>query len=129
VADVALLGGGVIGGGWAARFLLNGLDVRLYDPDPEAAANVQEMLANARRAYARLTLAPLPAEGSLAVPRRPRRLSRAPASCRRARPSASRSRERRLPRAPPRWSPRTPESVRHDRWACCITILFLRDVL
>ena len=34
---VALLGGGVIGGGWAARFALNGVDVRLYDPAPEAA--------------------------------------------------------------------------------------------
>ena len=33
---VALLGGGVIGGGWAARFALNGVDVRLYDPAPEA---------------------------------------------------------------------------------------------
>ena len=31
---VGLLGGGVIGGGWAARFLLNGVDVRLYDPAP-----------------------------------------------------------------------------------------------
>ena len=30
---VGLLGGGVIGGGWAARFLLNGVDVLLFDPD------------------------------------------------------------------------------------------------
>jgi carnitine 3-dehydrogenase / betainyl-CoA thioesterase len=61
---VALLGGGVIGAGWAARFLLNGVDVRLYDP---ASSAVDEVLANARRAYVRLTLAPLPAEGSLVV--------------------------------------------------------------
>jgi carnitine 3-dehydrogenase len=61
---VGLLGGGVIGAGWAARFLLNGVDVRLYDP---ASSAVDEVLANARRAYARLTLAPLPAEGSLVV--------------------------------------------------------------
>ena len=32
----AIIGGGVIGGGWAARFLLNGWDVRVFDPDPEA---------------------------------------------------------------------------------------------
>ncbi len=64
-AHVGLLGGGVIGGGWAARFLLNGVDVRLYDPDPDAPRKLDEMLANARRAYARLTLAPLPAEGAL----------------------------------------------------------------
>jgi carnitine 3-dehydrogenase len=62
---VGLLGGGVIGGGWAARFLLNGHDVQLYDPDPQAPRKVEEMLANARRATARLTLAPLPAEGRL----------------------------------------------------------------
>jgi carnitine 3-dehydrogenase / betainyl-CoA thioesterase len=55
----------VIGGGWAARFLLNGVDVRLFDPDPEAARRVDAMLDNARRAYRRLTLAPLPAEGEL----------------------------------------------------------------
>jgi carnitine 3-dehydrogenase len=62
---VALLGGGVIGGGWAARFMLNGIDVRLYDPDPEAERKVDQVLENARRAYARLTLAPLPPEGTL----------------------------------------------------------------
>jgi carnitine 3-dehydrogenase len=61
---VGLLGGGVIGAGWAARFLLNGVDVRLYDP---ASSSVEEVLAQARRAYTRLTLAPLPAEGSLVL--------------------------------------------------------------
>jgi carnitine 3-dehydrogenase len=64
---VGLLGGGVIGGGWTARFLLNGVDVRLFDPDPEAARNIEAMLRNARRAYAKLTLAPLPAEGELTL--------------------------------------------------------------
>jgi carnitine 3-dehydrogenase len=64
---MGLLGGGVIGGGWAARFVLNGIDVRLYDPDPDAGRKVGEMLDNARHAYAGLTLAPLPAEGSLTV--------------------------------------------------------------
>jgi carnitine 3-dehydrogenase len=67
--SVALLGGGVIGGGWAARFLLNGVDVRLFDPDPEAARKVDAVLAGARRAYRRLTLAPLPAEGVLTLVR------------------------------------------------------------
>lgn len=62
---MGLLGGGVIGAGWAARFVLNGVDVRLYDPDPEAERKVRETIENARRAYGRLTLAPLPAEGSL----------------------------------------------------------------
>jgi carnitine 3-dehydrogenase len=67
VRTVGLLGGGVIGGGWAARFVLNGLDVRLYDPDPDAPRRVEQVLANARRAYAKLTLAPLPREGTLTI--------------------------------------------------------------
>src|SRR5947199_5920017 len=65
VTRVGLLGGGVIGGGWAARFVLNGVDVRLYDPDPEAPRKVGRVLEHARRAYARLTLVPLPPEGAL----------------------------------------------------------------
>ena len=43
--------------------MLHGVDVRLYDPDPEAARRVGEMLDNARRAWGRLTLMPLPREG------------------------------------------------------------------
>ncbi len=64
---VGLLGGGVIGGGWAARFLLNGVDVVLFDPDPEAPRKVGEVIANARRAFAKLTMAPMPVEGSLRI--------------------------------------------------------------
>ena len=63
--SVALLGGGVIGAGWAARFVLNGCDVRLFDPAAEAGTRAAEVLADARSAYERLTLAPLPAEGEL----------------------------------------------------------------
>src|SRR5919108_6151700 len=65
-STVALLGGGVIGGCWAARFALNGVDVRLYDPAPDAERTIGEVLDNARRALRRLTLAPLPDEGSIA---------------------------------------------------------------
>jgi hypothetical protein len=64
---VGLLGGGVIGGGWAARFLLNGHDVVMYDPDPEASRKVGEVLANARRAFAQLTPVTLPTEGTLRI--------------------------------------------------------------
>jgi len=64
---VALLGGGVIGAGWAARFVLNGCDVRLYDPAPGVGDRAAEVLADARAAYEQLTLAPLPREGDLRV--------------------------------------------------------------
>jgi len=56
---VGLLGGGVIGGGWAARFALNGWDVKLYDPDLDSKRKVDEMLINARTA--------LPREGKVTV--------------------------------------------------------------
>src|SRR4051794_36393511 len=64
-AAVGLLGGGVIGGGWAARFLLHGWDVKLFDPAPEAERRVRDLVENARRAYAKLSLAPRPPEGRL----------------------------------------------------------------
>jgi len=62
---IAAIGGGVIGGGWIARFVLNGHDVAVYDPHPEAQRIVGEVLANASRAYARLFNAPLPEPGRI----------------------------------------------------------------
>ncbi len=64
---VGLLGGGVIGAGWAARYLLSGMDVRIYDPSPDAAGRLAGVVDGARRAVQRLTLAPLPPEGTLTV--------------------------------------------------------------
>ncbi len=61
----AIVGGGVIGGGWAARFLLNGWDVRVFDPDPEAERKIGEVLDNARRALPGLSDVALPPEGRL----------------------------------------------------------------
>jgi carnitine 3-dehydrogenase len=55
---VALVGGGVIGGGWAGRLVENGVDVIVYDPHRDAERRVREALENAERAWARLTLAP-----------------------------------------------------------------------
>ncbi|MFY9211207.1 MAG: carnitine 3-dehydrogenase [Aestuariivita sp.] len=63
----AIVGGGVIGGGWAARFLLNGWDVRVFDPDPEAERKIGEVLANARRSLPGLSDVPLPSEGRLSL--------------------------------------------------------------
>jgi carnitine 3-dehydrogenase len=61
----AIIGGGVIGGGWAARFLLNGWDVAVFDPDPQAERKIGEVLANARAALPALSDVPMPAEGKL----------------------------------------------------------------
>ncbi|MBM7069220.1 carnitine 3-dehydrogenase [Actibacterium sp. 188UL27-1] len=63
--QAAILGGGVIGGGWAARFLLMGWDVVVHDPDPDAARRIEAVLANARRSLPGLYDAALPGEGTL----------------------------------------------------------------
>jgi carnitine 3-dehydrogenase len=55
---IALVGGGVIGGGWAGRLVENGLDAVVFDPHPEAERRVREVLDNAERAWARLMLVP-----------------------------------------------------------------------
>ena len=62
---IAIIGGGVIGGGWAARFALAGHDVAVFDPDPEAPRKVDEVYANAEAATRRLYVAPLPSPGTI----------------------------------------------------------------
>ena len=62
---VAIIGGGVIGGGWAARFLLNGWDVSVYDPDPSAEETLFEVFDNARFALPMLYECQLPKEGKV----------------------------------------------------------------
>ena len=66
MAQIAtIVGGGVIGGGWAARFLLNGWDVQVFDPDPEAQRKIGEVLDNARASLPGLYDMPMPPEGKL----------------------------------------------------------------
>lgn len=65
----AIIGGGVIGAGWAARFLLMGWDVGVFDPDPQAERKLHEVLANARRSLPGLHDVALPAEGKLSFHR------------------------------------------------------------
>ncbi len=61
----AIIGGGVIGGGWAARFLLNGWNVNVFDPDPEAERKIGEVMTNARHALPMLYDTALPDEGTI----------------------------------------------------------------
>jgi carnitine 3-dehydrogenase len=61
----AIIGGGVIGAGWAARFLLMGWDVKIFDMDPEAHRKINEVLENARRSLPGLYNVKLPDEGSI----------------------------------------------------------------
>ena len=65
IKNAAIIGGGVIGGGWAARIVLNGIDVNVYDPSSEIEQNLVEMLHNAKHAYSKLTMAPLLKPGKI----------------------------------------------------------------
>lgn len=61
----SVLGGGVIGAGWVARFLLMGWDVNVYDPDPEAPRKIEAVMENAKRALPALYEHRLPIQGDL----------------------------------------------------------------
>ncbi len=65
ISKAAIIGGGVIGAGWAARLLLNGIDVAVFDPDVDAQRKINEVLANAERALNKLTAAPRRTPGTL----------------------------------------------------------------
>ena len=69
IERAACIGGGVIGGGWAARFVLNGIDTAVCDPDPETGRKVDEVLDNAERVFARLFGDTRPARGALRIAR------------------------------------------------------------
>ena len=47
INSVAVIGTGVIGAGWATNFLARGLDVRAWDPGPEAEQKLRAMIGNA----------------------------------------------------------------------------------
>ena len=61
----AVIGAGVIGAGWAARFALHGWDVSVYDPLPDSPARVTAVVDRARVSLNALYDVPLPAEGAI----------------------------------------------------------------
>ena len=65
IKQAAIIGGGVIGAGWISRLIENSIDVRVYDPAPDAADKVEAVLANSRYAYSKLVSGPRPVEGSV----------------------------------------------------------------
>jgi carnitine 3-dehydrogenase len=58
IRRVAIVGGGVIGGGWAARCLAHGLDVVATDPGPGAEEKLRATVANAWPALTTVGLKP-----------------------------------------------------------------------
>ena len=65
ITKAACIGGGVIGAGWVARLVLNGIDVAIFDPDPEAKRKVGEVMKGAKRAYRKMATKGLPKEGRI----------------------------------------------------------------
>ena len=65
IRRAAIIGGGVIGAGWAARLIENGIDVAIYDPAKDAMEKVEAVLKNSRAAYRKLLSAPRAKEGSI----------------------------------------------------------------
>jgi carnitine 3-dehydrogenase len=63
IKKAAAIGGGVIGAGWVARLVLNGIDVSIFDPDLEASRKVGEVMKGARRAYKQMVPGGLPKQG------------------------------------------------------------------
>lgn len=55
---VGVIGAGVIGGGWAAKFLAQGYDVIAWDPAPDAAERLERLLDIAWPSLERVGLAP-----------------------------------------------------------------------
>lgn len=58
VTRAAVVGTGVIGGGWAAYFLSRGMDVTAYDPAPGAEDRLRQFVARAWHALEQLGLQP-----------------------------------------------------------------------
>jgi carnitine 3-dehydrogenase len=65
IKQAAIIGGGVIGAGWISRLIENSINVRVYDPAPDAEDKVNAVLLNSRHAYSKLTSAPRSPEGSI----------------------------------------------------------------
>jgi carnitine 3-dehydrogenase len=63
ISKAAVIGGGVIGAGWVARLIENGINVAVYDPAPDATEKVDAVLKNSRYAYSKLISVTRASEG------------------------------------------------------------------
>ena len=63
--SVTCIGAGVIGSGWAARLLVNGINVNVFDKRPESYNRTRLSVERAKKYFSQLTKAPLREMGSL----------------------------------------------------------------
>ena len=67
VKQAAVIGCGVIGAGWVARLIENGVHVRVFDPADDVSSKLDAVLLNSRHAYQELTNAPRHEEGQVEI--------------------------------------------------------------
>ena len=65
IERAACIGAGVIGAGWAARMIQNGIDVAIFDPAPGAQEALDAVMTNAEWAYERMAGAARPRPGTI----------------------------------------------------------------
>jgi carnitine 3-dehydrogenase len=65
INKAAVIGGGVIGAGWIARLIENGIEVAVYDPAADYQDKVNAVLENAAHAYAKLSHGPGPKKAAV----------------------------------------------------------------
>ena len=65
IRTIGIVGNGVIGAGWAARFLARGINVIASDPGPNAEATLNGVIETALPAIRQLSMAPADEMGSL----------------------------------------------------------------
>ena len=65
--NVACIGAGVIGSGWVARLVLNGVNVTVFDKQKDSYKRTKEIIKRAAKSYSQLTEAPLRNHGKLTL--------------------------------------------------------------
>ena len=63
IKTIAVIGCGVIGAGWVARFIVNGINVKIFDLKPDCIKIVENYCQSAFESNKRLFLHPLPSPG------------------------------------------------------------------
>ena len=65
--NIACIGAGVIGSGWVARLVLNGVNVTVFDKQKDSYKRTKEIIERAAKSYSQLTEAPLRDHGKLTL--------------------------------------------------------------
>ena len=62
IKNVACIGSGVIGAGWIARFIENGINVKIFDPDPNVKKKCRPNIEECRYRFFKFNFNPTNSE-------------------------------------------------------------------